>query len=124
MSDRAREGLFSSLGPLQEAIRVLDLFAGTGAMGIEALSRGAASATFVESAPAAVRTILENLRRTRLARQATVRRVDALRQIRQKPGQFDLVLLDPRTGPLPPSWRRSWLKSQVRGLWPPAAGSS
>jgi 16S rRNA (guanine966-N2)-methyltransferase len=95
MSDRAREGLFSSLGPLEEGIRVLDLFAGTGAMGIEALSRGAGSAMFVDSAPAAVRTIRENLRRTRLVRPATVRRMDALRQIRQKPAQFDLVLLDP-----------------------------
>jgi 16S rRNA (guanine966-N2)-methyltransferase len=95
MSDRAREGLFSSLGPLEEGIRVLDLFAGTGAMGIEALSRGAATALIVDSAPAAVRTIRENLRRTRLTRRATVRRMDALRQIRQKPGQFDLVLVDP-----------------------------
>lgn len=95
MSDRAREGLFSSLGAFVEGARVLDLFAGTGAMGIEALSRGAASATFVDSAPGAVRIIRENLRRTRLARQATVRRMEGLRQIRQKPGQFDLVLLDP-----------------------------
>jgi 16S rRNA (guanine966-N2)-methyltransferase len=95
MSDRAREGLFSSLGPSVEGARVLDLFAGTGAMGIEALSRGAATAMFVDTAPGAVRTIRENLRRTRLARQATVRRMDSLRQIRQKLGQFDLILLDP-----------------------------
>jgi 16S rRNA (guanine966-N2)-methyltransferase len=95
MSDRAREGLFSSLGPAVEDARVLDLFAGTGAMGIEALSRGAAGALFVESAPAAVKTILENLRRTRLARRGTVRRVEALRALRHEPGQFDLVLVDP-----------------------------
>jgi 16S rRNA (guanine966-N2)-methyltransferase len=95
MSDRAREGLFSSLGPFEEGTRVLDLFAGTGAMGIEALSRGAATAEFVDSAPAAVRTIRENLRRTRLGGRATVMRMEALRQIRQKLGQFDLVLLDP-----------------------------
>ena len=95
MSDRAREGLFSSLGGSVEGARVLDLFAGTGAMGIEALSRGASSVVFVDSAPAAAKTIRENLRRTRLAKKGTVRRLDALRAIRQKPGQFDLILIDP-----------------------------
>jgi 16S rRNA (guanine966-N2)-methyltransferase len=95
LSDRAREGLFSSLGKLVVDARVLDLFAGTGAIGIEALSRGARNALFVESAPAAVRTIRENLSRTRLQKQAEVRRLDALRAVRQKLGEFDLVLLDP-----------------------------
>jgi 16S rRNA (guanine966-N2)-methyltransferase len=95
MSDRAREGLFSSLGPAVDDARVLDLFAGTGAMGIEALSRGAASALFVESAPAASKTIRENLRRTGLAGRATTRRMDALRALRHELGQFDLVLMDP-----------------------------
>ena len=95
LSDRAREGLFSSLGGFVRDTRVLDLFAGTGAVGIEALSRGAASALFVDSAPAAARIVAENLRRTRLAKNATVRRQDALRVIRSKPGQFDLVVLDP-----------------------------
>src|SRR5207302_1365372 len=74
LSDRAREGLFSSLGGLVVGARVLDLFAGTGAVGIEALSRGAASALFVDSAPAAARIIAENLRRTRLEKRGTVRR--------------------------------------------------
>jgi 16S rRNA (guanine966-N2)-methyltransferase len=95
MSDRAREGLFSSLGGRVEAARVLDLFAGTGAMGIEALSRGAASALFVDSAPQAVRAIRENLRRTRLEGKGRVRRQDVLRFLRSTPGQFDLILLDP-----------------------------
>jgi 16S rRNA (guanine966-N2)-methyltransferase len=66
VSDRAREGLFSSLGPAVEGAHVLDLYAGTGALGLEARSRGAASATFVDrdrSAPAAIR---DNLARTRL----------------------------------------------------------
>ena len=76
LSDRAREGLFSSLGGFVQDTRVLDLFAGTGAVGIEALSRGAASALFVDSAPAAARIAAENLRRTRLAKSATVRRQD------------------------------------------------
>lgn len=95
LADRAREGLFSSLGPWIEGARVLDLFAGTGAMGIEALSRGAAAALFVDSSPGAVKVIGENLRRTRMQGRATVRRDDALRVIRGRPGQFDLILLDP-----------------------------
>ncbi|MDP8955867.1 MAG: 16S rRNA (guanine(966)-N(2))-methyltransferase RsmD [Actinomycetota bacterium] len=95
LSDRAREGLFSSLGPALAGARVLDLYAGTGAMGIEALSRGATSAVFVDSAPAAVKTIAENLRRTRLSGKGEVRRQDAVRALRQKLGQFDLVLADP-----------------------------
>jgi 16S rRNA (guanine966-N2)-methyltransferase len=95
VSDRVREAIFSSLGPDVEGARVLDLFAGTGAMGIEALSRGAASALFVDSAPAAVKVVGENLRRTGLAARAIIRRQDALRAVRQKPGQFGLVLLDP-----------------------------
>src|SRR6266508_4649558 len=82
MSDRAREGLFSSLGPDVEGARVLDLFAGTGATGIEALSRGAAKAVFVDSAPTAARVIKENLRRARLAARGAVRRQDAARALR------------------------------------------
>ena len=95
LSDRAREGLFSSLGASVEGARVLDLFAGTGALGIEALARGAASALFVDSAPAAVKTVRENLRRTKLERAATVRRQDAIRALRTGLGPFDLVFLDP-----------------------------
>lgn len=95
VSDRAREGLFSSLGPRVDGARVLDLFAGTGAMGLEALSRGAASALFVDSAPGAVKVIRENLRRTKLGKHATVRRQDALGAVRQGIGPFDLVILDP-----------------------------
>jgi 16S rRNA G966 N2-methylase RsmD len=64
-------------------------------MGIEALSRGAASAMFVDAAPAAVRVIRENLRRTRLEPRAAIRRLPARAAIRRGPGQFDLVLLDP-----------------------------
>lgn len=95
MSDRAREGLFSSLGPVVHDTRVLDLFAGSGAIGLEALSRGAESVLFVDSAPGAIRTINENLRRTKLVRQGKARRADALRAVRDRPGPFDLVVLDP-----------------------------
>jgi 16S rRNA (guanine966-N2)-methyltransferase len=95
LSDRAREGLFSSLGQAVEGASVLDLYAGTGAMGIEALSRGAVSALFVDSAPAAARTIRDNVARARLSKQGVVRRQDALRALRSNLGQFDLILADP-----------------------------
>jgi 16S rRNA (guanine966-N2)-methyltransferase len=97
VSDRAREGVFSSLGDLVPGASVLDLFAGTGAMGIEALSRGAARAVFVDRAPRAVATIRQNLDRTRLADRALVVRSDVgsfLAGPRDEHA-FDLVLLDP-----------------------------
>src|SRR6266542_303772 len=65
--DRVREALFSMLGPL-DGLSALDLYAGSGALGIEALSRGAASTVFVDSDAAAVRAIRENLERTRFSR--------------------------------------------------------
>jgi 16S rRNA (guanine966-N2)-methyltransferase len=95
MADRVREGLFSSLGEQVRDAEVLDLFAGTGAVGIEALSRGARRVVFVDSGPAAVKTIRENLRRTKFQGAGTVRRMDALAAVRQKPGQFDLAFVDP-----------------------------
>jgi 16S rRNA (guanine966-N2)-methyltransferase len=94
-SDRVREALFSTLGPIEDA-RVLDLFAGSGALGIEALSRGASEATFVDSAAAAVRAVRENLEG--LGATAEVRRADArafLRNARAAGRQYDLVFLDP-----------------------------
>src|SRR3712207_6356584 len=73
-SDRVREALFSILGDVTGA-EVLDLFAGSGALGIEALSRGAAAATFVDSSEAAVRAVRRNL----AGMEGEVRRADALR---------------------------------------------
>jgi 16S rRNA (guanine966-N2)-methyltransferase len=95
LSDRAREGLFSCLGNHLREARVLDLYAGTGACGIEALSRGAASATFVDSASTAARTIRENLDKTRFADRATVVRQDVLRFLHEGDGEYDVVFLDP-----------------------------
>jgi len=98
VSDRAREGLFSSLGELVEGARVLDLYAGTGALGIEALSRGAEHATFVERARRTAETIRDNLRRTRLGERATVRVSDALAALEGegRAGRaYDLILADP-----------------------------
>ncbi len=93
--DRVRESLFALLGPL-DGLSVLDLFAGSGALGIEALSRGAAAATFVDSAPAAATAVQANL--DALAIAATVRRQDArafLRSARTAQRQYDLIFLDP-----------------------------
>jgi 16S rRNA (guanine966-N2)-methyltransferase len=95
VSDRAREGLFSSLGPAVEGAVVLDLFAGTGALGIEALSRGASAATFVDSASGAIRTIRANLELTGFGGSARVSRRDALRYLRETGDLFTLVLADP-----------------------------
>ncbi len=94
----AREGLFSSLGARVPGARVLDLFAGTGALGIEALSRGATEAVLVERNRAAAATIAENLERTRLAGRAVVVRDDVSRFLMRDDkngGPFDLVLVDP-----------------------------
>ena len=94
-SERVREALFAALGSLGavEGARVLDLFAGTGALGIEALSRGAASATFVDDDAASIRAITGNLAATGL--KGTVVRSDALRFLGSSPGAFDLALVDP-----------------------------
>jgi 16S rRNA (guanine966-N2)-methyltransferase len=100
-SDRVRENVFNLVGPVDGA-RVLDLFAGSGALGIEALSRGAASAVFVEHDPEALRTIARNLDRLRLTG-ARVVRGDVLRTIAQEAARgakYDLVLVDPPYGML------------------------
>ena len=101
VSDRAREGLFSSLGGVVESARVLDLYAGTGALGIEALSRGAAEAVFVDRSPLALRATRENLARTSLEARATVQRSDVRKFLQRQPvppEAFDLVFLDPPYG--------------------------
>ena len=100
LADRAREGLFSSLGDEVRGASILDLFAGTGAVGIEALSRGARAAAFVEASGPAVRVIRENLRRAGVDARAVVLRSDAVRAVagdlRGPDGAaFDIVFLDP-----------------------------
>jgi 16S rRNA (guanine966-N2)-methyltransferase len=91
-ADRVREALFSMLGDLS-GVRVLDLYAGSGALGIEALSRGAAFAVFVERDARAAATIKRNLEA--LGAEAEVRRQDALRFLASGEGPFDLVFCDP-----------------------------
>ena len=95
-SDRVREALFSVLGPSVQGARVLDLFAGSGALGIEALSRGAASAVFVDRAPRAIAAVKANLEALGIA--AEVRRAEArawLRTASARADAYDLVFLDP-----------------------------
>lgn len=100
-SDRVREALFSMLGGVEGA-RVLDLFAGTGALGIEALSRGAQRAVFVERDTAAAGILASNLRALELpSESAEVRRADALVALRDASAAretYDLVFIDPPYG--------------------------
>jgi 16S rRNA (guanine966-N2)-methyltransferase len=96
-SDRVRENVFNIVAPWVEDARVLDLYAGSGAMGLEALSRGAASAVFVESSRDAVHAIERNLDKLRLTG-ATVLRLDATTALLQEAAAgrtYDLVLVDP-----------------------------
>ena len=95
-SDRAREAAFNLIGPVDDA-SVLDLFAGSGAMGLEALSRGAARAVFVEQDREACRTINRNLDKLALTR-ATVLQRDSLQALAAEAAagrRYDLVLIDP-----------------------------
>jgi 16S rRNA (guanine966-N2)-methyltransferase len=89
---RVREAIFSMLGSVEGA-RVLDIYSGSGALGIEALSRGAAQAVLVDTNPAATRRNVDHLA---LGEHARVVRADAVRFLeRAEPGSFDLVLCDP-----------------------------
>jgi 16S rRNA (guanine966-N2)-methyltransferase len=94
-SDRVREALFSILGDVSE-LRVLDLFAGSGALGIEALSRGASTATFVEKDQYACKVINANL--DSLDFRGTVLQQDAVRAATSDRRTYDLILCDPPYG--------------------------
>jgi 16S rRNA (guanine(966)-N(2))-methyltransferase RsmD len=98
-SDMLRETLFNILGPRVEGSRFLDLFAGTGAIGIEAISRGAALAVFVENHLATVRLIRQNLASLEITSEARVIAADAASAIarlkKDSAHPFDLIFLDP-----------------------------
>ncbi|MFN3763057.1 MAG: 16S rRNA (guanine(966)-N(2))-methyltransferase RsmD [Anaerolineae bacterium] len=102
ITDRAKSALFNILRDGVVGARFLDLFAGTGQVGIEALSRGAAEAVFVERSPAALRTIRENLALTGLAGAARVVRADVFAFLRGEPEPFDYIYIAP---------------PQYQGLW-------
>ena len=101
--DRVKAALFNILGDAVPGCRFLDLFAGTGSVGIEALSRGAERVVFVERSPMAIRTIHENLRITGLAERAVVLRRDVFKYLGHKPKEsFEFIYIAP---------------PQYRGLW-------
>lgn len=108
ITDRTKEALFNILGNWIIEARVLDLFSGTGAVGIEALSRGAAHVTFIDNSKAATRVIGENLRVTTLATGAFVKRIDAFKFLLQPPENlrpFDLIYI------APPQYQEMWVKA-------------
>jgi 16S rRNA (guanine966-N2)-methyltransferase len=96
-ADRVRESIFATLGPLQGA-RVLDLYAGSGALGIEALSRGAAEVVFVERAARALEALRRNLTELGLRDRSRVLRSDvqgAIRRLGRRGEHYQLILMDP-----------------------------
>jgi 16S rRNA (guanine(966)-N(2))-methyltransferase RsmD len=105
IADRVKESLFNILGDHVINAQVLDLFAGTGGVGIESLSRGAARAVFVEKAPKALATIRANLRRTRLIARARVQPGDVFKFLKEPPEPFDLIYV------APPQYLGLWSKA-------------
>ena len=94
-ADRVKEALFSIIHFDLPGAKVLDLFGGTGQLGIEALSRGAAGATFVDQAESACRLIKENLRRTKFENVGKVVRGDYMEYLARCREDYDIILLDP-----------------------------
>jgi 16S rRNA (guanine(966)-N(2))-methyltransferase RsmD len=94
-TDRVREALFEVLGEVVEGARVLDLYSGTGAIGIEALSRGAEWCDFVESDPKAQAVVRENLTRTALLDVSKLYPLPVARALARLQGPYDLVVADP-----------------------------
>lgn len=97
-ADKVKESLFQIIGPFFNGGKALDLFAGSGNLGIEALSRGVDHVTFVDKHPKAIRTIYENIKLVKAEDQSAVFRMDALRALHifaEKQSQFDMIFLDP-----------------------------
>jgi 16S rRNA (guanine966-N2)-methyltransferase len=108
ITDRAKEALFSILGDWLIDIHVLDMFAGTGAVGIECLSRGSDRAVFVDRERKAIRAILANLEHCKLADRAVVKQADTFRFVREYRGEpFDLVFI------APPQYKGTWKEALV-----------
>lgn len=96
-TDRVRQSLFDALASRIEfeGAEVLDLFAGSGILGIEALSRGAARCTFVEQSRAAIQTLAQSLKSLQLEAQTQALQTDALRFLEQTTARYDLIFADP-----------------------------
>jgi 16S rRNA (guanine966-N2)-methyltransferase len=103
--DRVKTALFDVLRPRLAGMKVLDLFAGSGAVGIEALSQGADHCTFLDLGGKAVATIKANLATTNFANRADVRLVDALRYLTEAIGSFDLIYV------APPQYKNLWVQA-------------
>ncbi|MFC4023260.1 16S rRNA (guanine(966)-N(2))-methyltransferase RsmD [Oceanobacillus longus] len=100
-TDKVKEAVFQVMGPFFDGGNVLDLFAGSGSMGIEALSRGMEYGVFVDKHPKAIHTIYENLRTMNLEHSSEVFRAEAHRALKaaaKRELKFDLILLDPPYG--------------------------
>lgn len=100
-ADRVKEALFNILMPIVPGAVFLDLFAGTGSVGIEALSRGAQAATFVDENQDCIRIIKDNLEHTKLAENASVVKgnaFDAIRMMASKGNKYDIIFIDPPYG--------------------------
>jgi 16S rRNA (guanine966-N2)-methyltransferase len=94
-SERVRQAVFSSLGDAVDGAKVLDLYCGSGAYGLEALSRGAAHATFVDDDPHAVDACRTNAEHSGFSARAEVRRAAVERYLKRPSGRFDIVFADP-----------------------------
>jgi len=105
ISDRVKESVFNILGGWIVDAYVLDLFAGTGSVGIEALSRGAAQATFVEKQSRAAAVIRDNLKRTRLKDRGRIVQGDVFKFLEGEPEPFDLIYV------APPQYQGLWSKT-------------
>ena len=105
ITDRAKESLFGILAPRIPEARFLDLFAGTGSVGIEALSRGAAHATFIERSGPALAGLRHNLDITGLAERAEVIGRDVFGYLREAPVPFDVIFV------APPQWHELWQRA-------------
>lgn len=107
ITDRAKESLFAILAPRLPGARFLDLFAGTGSVGIEALSRGCAHAAFVERSASALAGIRHNLDITGLTARADVVARDVFAYLRDTPSPHEMIFL------APPQWRGLWPRAVV-----------
>jgi len=105
ISDRVKAALFDTLGTSVIGARVLDLFAGTGSVGIEALSRGAERVVFVEQHPVAAATIQGNLQRARLHARGHIAKVDVFKFLGREGEPFDLIYV------APPQYQGLWSKT-------------
>ncbi len=103
--DRVKTSLFDILRHRLPGTNWLDLFAGSGAVGIEALSQGAEHVTFIDAEPKAVATIKENLEKTRFSTQSEVRLTDAFLYLRKSEREFDIIYI------APPQYQSLWIEA-------------